>query len=215
MLDNYKCETGSTEIVTHAEEEEIRAFLHAVMQTKPMQFCHNYCCAKKKDIPSDSAGFIRLLHSIWFDLYRRETYNDSSGFEHVFVGEIRDGKISGFHNWIRFYLEEQKGTIDYRGYIKPRGRDEALADDFDHLLTLQFTWHGVTKSVGSSFIGVSPEFEFAAYTMAFLAGGESNVVQLATGSVEKDTYELDIVCYKMAKGKIGTCYPEIKSHYEG
>ncbi len=43
---------------------------------------------------------------------------DSSGFEHVFVGETR-GKDSvlGFHNWIQFYLQEKAGNVDYQGYI--------------------------------------------------------------------------------------------------
>ena len=34
----------------------------------------------------------------WFKLYRREARNDSSGFEHVFVGECRDGKVIGIIN---------------------------------------------------------------------------------------------------------------------
>ncbi|KAL7563182.1 hypothetical protein ACA910_014458 [Epithemia clementina (nom. ined.)] len=218
LLDNYTPHTGQTEVVTRAEQDEINAFLQAIMQTKPMQFCHHYCCNKQSSstqIPSDTTGFVRLLHEIWFDLYRREASNDSSGFEHVFVGEIRDHKISGFHNWIQFYLQEQKGTVDYRGYIKPRSQNDALSEDDDHLLTLQFTWHGVEKMVGSSFIGVSPEFELALYTMCFLVGEQVNSVQLSTSSSGvKDVYDLDIVCHKMAQDKIGTSYPEIKSHYE-
>jgi hypothetical protein len=48
---------------------------------------------------------------------------DSSGFEHVFVGEIKkhdDGslEVSGFHNWIQLYLSEKGGNLDYKGYYK-------------------------------------------------------------------------------------------------
>jgi len=43
---------------------------------------------------------------------------DSSGFEHVFVGEIKEDQVVGFHNWITFYLQEKKGLIDYHGYFR-------------------------------------------------------------------------------------------------
>ena len=46
---------------------------------------------------------------------------DSSGFEHVFVGESRAKEVIGFHNWIQFYLQEKIGNVDYQGYIRGRG----------------------------------------------------------------------------------------------
>jgi len=43
---------------------------------------------------------------------------NSSGFEHVFVGETRERDVTGFHNWIQFYLQEKAGQLDYRGYFR-------------------------------------------------------------------------------------------------
>ena len=34
------------------------------------------------------------------------------------MGETRDGKILGFHNWIQFYLQEKAGNVDYQGYVR-------------------------------------------------------------------------------------------------
>jgi hypothetical protein len=58
------------------------------------------------------------LNEIWFELYKRETKNDSSGFEHVFLGENRRGETTGFHNWIQFWSQEQLGKVDYKGWLK-------------------------------------------------------------------------------------------------
>ena len=43
---------------------------------------------------------------------------NSSGFEHVFVGETREHDVTGFHNWIQFYLQEKARQLDYRGYFR-------------------------------------------------------------------------------------------------
>jgi poly(U)-specific endoribonuclease len=212
LLDNYKFETGGTEIISGEHKTEIQQFLACIMATGPMQFCHAYCHAKNPNvIPKDSQEFTKLLHKIWFDLYRRDGHADSSGFEHVFVGEVQDGQVSGFHNWIQFALQEEKGALDYRGYIKPKSSSDAMADSNDHLLTLQFQWNGVEKFVGTSFIGTSPEFEFALYTMCFLVGEQDNQIELHTGT---DSFGVLIKCYKMAHDKIGTTYPEVTSHHE-
>jgi poly(U)-specific endoribonuclease len=214
LLDNYI--TGSAEIVTDTERCEITNFLNAIMETAPMQFCHKYCHAKDPEkVPplSDRRGFIKLLHKIWFELYPRERGGrmDSSGFENVFVGEAKNGKVTGLHNWIQFYLEEQKGALDYHGYIRPRGNSKTHPDCNDYLLTLQFAWNGIQKFVGTSFVGVSPEFEMALYTMCFLVGGEINEVELNTGT---DTFCIVIKCYKMADDKIGASFPKVTRHYD-
>jgi len=52
---------------------------------------------------------------VFLNLYRDF---DSSGFEHVFVGEIKGEDVVGFHNWICFYLQEKSGNIDYHGYFR-------------------------------------------------------------------------------------------------
>lgn len=41
---------------------------------------------------------------------------DSSAFEHVFVGEVKNGEVIGFHNWLTFCLLESKRSLDYHGY---------------------------------------------------------------------------------------------------
>lgn len=68
-------------------------------------------------------SFQAHLKEVWFTLYPRSNNwskaIDSSGFEHIFLGESKGKQqsIGGLHNWIGAYLLEQKGTLDYTGYI--------------------------------------------------------------------------------------------------
>jgi poly(U)-specific endoribonuclease len=206
LLDNYERSTGEKEIVTDQEHKENWTFLDAICDTPCMQYVHNYLVSKNKSERSPEA-FKKQLYGLWFELYRREGYDDSSGFEHVFVGEEKDGKVIGFHNWIQFFIEEMKGTVDYKGYILPRRmhRNTQLPDGDEHIISLQFSWEAELKNVSTSFIGVSPEFEVALYTLMFLASGERTEVTL-------DDFRVAIRCYhiKTRKGvRIGTSFPEL------
>ena len=69
---------------------------------------------------SDATTFKSELRRYWFRRYSRSSglAVDSSGFEHVFVGEVKNGKVSGFHNWIQFYDQEKKGNLQYGSLIR-------------------------------------------------------------------------------------------------
>lgn len=72
-------------------------------------------------------------------------------------------------------------------------------DSETQLLTIQFEWNGVLKSVSSTMVGVSPEFEIALYTLCYFVGGEDNYVQLGP-------YNVNIKCYRFGD-KIGSVFP--------
>lgn len=46
----------------------------------------------------------------------------SSGFEHVFMNEMKHGSPIGMHNWIYYYYHENKRgklhDVDYKGYMQ-------------------------------------------------------------------------------------------------
>ena len=107
----------------------------------------------------------------------------------------------GFHNWLRMYLEEKAGRFNYLGHIPPRGGggergdDARLAPEARQLVTVQFAWGDEVKSVSSSLVGTSPEFEIALYTLCFLAGEHENVVRCGP-------YDVLVTCFTQ-HGRIG------------
>ncbi|PWA96149.1 endoribonuclease XendoU-like protein [Artemisia annua] len=201
LLDNYNPHEGYKEQVTSEEKQEQAAFIEEICRTAPIKYLHKYLCYKRI-VSEDVQEFKRLLTSLWFDLYGRGgTSSCSSAFEHVFVGEIKERgeqSVSGFHNWLQFYMEEAKGRVDYQGYIFPRRRGET-PDSETQLLTIQFEWNGVLKSVSSTMIGVSPEFELALYTLCFYMGGEDNHIELGP-------YYVNVKCYRLGN-KLGSAFP--------
>ncbi|XP_057521077.1 uncharacterized protein LOC130801282 [Amaranthus tricolor] len=201
LLDNYNPNEGCKEKVTEEERREQAAFIEEISRTAPIKYLHKYL-SSNRIFNGDRHEFKEMLIDLWFTLYGRGgTSGCSSSFEHVFVGEIKDRgeqQVSGFHNWLQFYLEEAKGNADYQGYILPR-RNGQFPDAETQLLTVQFEWNGVLKSLSSMFIGVSPEFELALYTLCFFAGGEDN-------HIEVGPYPVNIKCYRMGN-KIGSAFP--------
>lgn len=195
LLDNYVRATGIPEIVTPQEEKEAQHFIDVVFGTKVMQLAYKFLKDKGK-ANNDEVKFKHEVYNMWFTLYRRsqETRKyDSSGFEHVFIGETRNDRgVIGFHNWVQFYLQEKRGSVDYKGFMG--------SDKNPHLQSMRFAWKGEVKPKGALFIGTSPEFEIALYTVAYLMGHK--VIQTTLGNDP-----VIIKCHQIA-GKIGICSPE-------
>lgn len=88
---------GENETVTAEEIAENHRFINAICATRVMQHVHKYLVSQGKS-PSTERQFKEQLYNLWFKLYRRTKGSralDSSGFEHVFVGETR----GGMHQW--------------------------------------------------------------------------------------------------------------------
>jgi poly(U)-specific endoribonuclease len=74
---------------------------------------------QKGVVTADPATHKELLRDIWFGMYSRGGGKiSSSGFEHVFMSEIKNGTVIGLHNWIYFAEEEGANDLDYKGWLK-------------------------------------------------------------------------------------------------
>lgn len=201
---NYTAETGVPEVVSQEERAEEDHSLAAICGTDCIQFVHRWLLEKADMEYETIDDFSQLLKEIWFHHYNRDGSRDSSGFEHVFCGEIGDGKVKGMHNFVQVLLEEQRGNFNYQGYLDIRGEPcEEAPPSSQQLIIIRFEWLGEIESCSSVFVGVSPEFEIALYTILYVAGMERLDVQLGP-------YTACIKVYQMA-GMIGTAFPELRS----
>nr|XP_008257567.2 uridylate-specific endoribonuclease [Oryctolagus cuniculus] len=201
LLNNYQPATGHPEHVGAQQVAEQQAFLSEVMKTAVMRELSSFLLQQNRY--GSEQEFVEDLQNMWFGLYSRGgEERDSSGFEHVFSGEVKKGKVTGFHNWIRFYLQEKEGLVDYYSYVY-----DGPWDSYPDVLAMQFSWDGFYKEVGSAFIGSSPEFEFALYSLCFIAR-PGRVCQLSLGGhpLAIQTYTWDKTTYGHGRKYIATAY---------
>lgn len=172
--------------VLSADDEKANwAFIDAVCRTKCMHFTHDWLVANGKADASWHA-FKAQLVQLWFSL--SSGGSGTTAFERIFFGTPRsDGKVVDVHNWVQIYRLERAGVLDYSGYTPAQGYRGDYPDEDQQLLTIKFAWQAEDSPGTTSFIGTSPEFEFALYTMCFLNGQESNPVTLAG-------YEVEVSC---------------------
>jgi len=187
LYDNYNVDAGVVEDRTRTERQEEDAFLDEVLKSSTMKSALQFLKSKKLFTKSD-AEFRKLLGELWFALYSRgNRILGSSGFEHVFLGEKKGGKVQGFHNWFYFYHLEKQNMINYLGHW-----EEKKFGFKGTGLSFTFTWGSQQKPYASMMIGTSPEFELALYTTCLLArGSEKCSVRLGGQPVTITTHVFD------------------------
>jgi len=164
LYDNYDADVTVKEDRTTTEKQEEHQFLNLILSSKTMITTLNFLHAKKL-IKGSREQFKNLLIELWFDNYSRgNRILGSSGFEHVFMGEKKNGAVQGFHNWAYFYYMEQKRKVNNLGHWS-----NVKISDKGSNLHFTFMWGNEQKPHGSFLIGTSPEFEMAVYTTCILA----------------------------------------------
>lgn len=165
LLGNFNPTKGVRENVTREEVGEDNAFLDAILETSVIKSLESYLtCTNKIESQADLK---QLLTRVWFGMFSRSSalnVVDTCGFEHVFVGEYKSNTVvNGFHNWISFYRQEKIGNLNYYGYVS-----KEMIEGNVGAVGLAFNWNGHIKTKGSFFLGVSPEFDIAIYTLCFV-----------------------------------------------
>ncbi|CAM5168916.1 unnamed protein product [Eretmochelys imbricata] len=203
LLNNYERMTGKEEVVTASEGQEVDAFLDEIFKTRVMEKLSQFFLST--GIYLSENDFKADLKEMWFGLYSRSkgAAMDSSGFEHVFHGEIKSGKISGFHNWVHYYELEKNGEINYLSY----GYNGPWTG-YPDIMAFQYSWTGYLKSVGSFFIGSSPEFELAVYTLCYKTRpNKLCTLSLGGKSAQIQTYSWANSEYGAGKRYLASSYP--------
>ncbi|XP_055676866.1 endoribonuclease CG2145-like [Lutzomyia longipalpis] len=201
LFNNYEIDSSVNEHATAIEKNEESDFLDAVLGTAPMRAAMLFLQRKEK-VTADPATHKDLLKTIWFSMYSRgQGRIGSSGFEHVFLAEIKNNSVIGLHNWIFLHDVEKSGHLDFKGYIRKQdlGTSGSIAK-------IRFSYDNINKPVNSLFVGTSPELEMALYTVCFAIFPDTDCLLSAHGQRFKiKTYTFR---YR-GKNVIGSAYPEI------
>ncbi len=188
LMNNYIVNYRLEETITDEESEEIDAFVEAILPTAVMQRAYSYI-TQSLGIRMTADEFRERIETMWFEPYTNYYNNRStqfcSGFEHVFVGEgkydirfgaaERRGEISGYHNWVKFYLDEKLGRVNFLG-LRYELRGQPIPTN-PNVVTLEMVWRiqdlagnfnvSLLKPKGGFFVGTSPECEIAMGTVAY------------------------------------------------
>lgn len=187
LLDNYRVNVQAPEIITLAEKAEIYQFLEAVLATQPMELAYQYI-RHTLNMKLSWDEFGDKLYNLWFQPHKNHfgghLVHGVSGFEHTFAGEGRHsrgaveqaqvGRISGYHSWIKLYLDEKRDRVNFLGYTY--GLHGHSGSSCPYVIIVHMEWNhpdptGNTvklfKKNNSFFVGTSPECELAMGTVAF------------------------------------------------
>jgi len=199
LQDNYVADVAFDEDDTTEEMVEKDNFLDLIMATDVMNITEAFL----QDKGLINRPLREVIDEIWFTQYSRSGgHVGSSGFEHSFVGELKGGQVSGFHNWVRFQNEEKNGFLNYKGWLKS---PVSLGEEGE-VFMLKFDWLSEPKTIGSMWIGTSPELELAVYTVCFYARTDSLCpVTMDGNNFHVQTWTFDY----SGKTLVGSAYPDI------
>ncbi|EPB77925.1 endoribonuclease XendoU [Ancylostoma ceylanicum] len=91
MMNNFNRKTGKVEprVSPDEEQREISDFLTTILASEPWQILYDFLEEKGHPYAESPSTFRERIQQLWFEHYPRSKGKpDSSGFEHVFIGEV-------------------------------------------------------------------------------------------------------------------------------
>ena len=215
LFNNYELGQTVPEENLPEEAEEVADLLTAVAQSRPMELARDFIQTQTRRKYEDGMWF-NLLHRIWFRQYDQTSGQDLSGFEHVVVGEQQRGKVSGYHWWYKYLLDDSadflgSDDIQYSGARYGSHESEGLLHP--EVVTLSYRWNAfdyhaqarrpLTKPTGGFWVGCSIEGLLALGTVAFVREANAPRQAVINGA------RYGIACFNSQDGKsLRTFYPK-------
>jgi len=233
LLNNYVVNFKETEEYSQEEMSEIDEFIETIRPTRVWQTTVNYI---EHELNYNISGNLHeTIFNVWCKLYtnwyNQNRIDNCSGFEHVFVGEGKlESKfvIDGYHNWIKFLLDEKTGRVNYLGYNYGinNGVDYDITGPTNpNVVTLQMVWDlldlngnkvaTLFKPKGGFFVGTSPECDLAMGTIAYFES-KSGLFTNNRKEVDLLDFKYDLVLYRNTNQDntlgdfLRSFYPEFK-----
>jgi poly(U)-specific endoribonuclease len=182
LFNNYTLDQTKRENDFPDEAEEVQAFLEIVHKCPPMQVARSYVAGQMGESVSEDRWWA-ILERVWFERFDQGSGKDLSGFEHVVVGEQKQGKVQGYHCWFKYYLDErfrrddaEDVETDTLKFLSWKGVPGDLSPE---VVTLSYEWRAfdyeaeafrkLTKPIGGFWVGPSVEGLMALGTVRCLA----------------------------------------------
>ncbi|KAH7721262.1 placental protein 11 related [Aphelenchoides avenae] len=142
LKDHFNPQIGEAETATPEKQQLITAFLNAVSTSQTWNVLIELLQRKALilDYPQPAADielvrkWLRgITEMLWFQTFPRNagtSVADTSGFEHVFMGEwSTNSKVLGLHNWLTYYHREQHNNeqVQYLGFLGTQNVSSDLA----------------------------------------------------------------------------------------
>ncbi len=214
LFNNYALDQGAPEIDTPEENQETHELIKAVIETEPMVVARKWLEEQTGEQYNEPRWY-KTVFDAWFTKFTQSSGRDLSAFEHIVVGEQSGGKVSGYHFWYKYYLDDSHDllggdTIQYLG-LKGQNQEENLA--VPEVSTLSYKWDAfdydageyrpLFKKIGGFFNGCSIEGLLALGTVRFVGAGRAPKEALINGS----TYAMKM--FRSQDGRhMRTFYPQ-------
>lgn len=184
----FVSETGYSEVITDFKLYRFKNFIYTILNSHLMIITYNYYFADKYK-PKE---FVKFFIRTFFSTYNRHNNDDTSLFEHYFVGEmnIKSNNFVGLHYWLSFNILENRGKLNYYGYTK-KGK---------YIISAKFNYKDSIK-ITSFMYPTFPEFEMI---MILLVIDKKESIRFRL----KDT----IIEYKLINQDGKILYPVIYPH---